>query len=122
MQKFVLDWNVMKTWPLILWVIFFALVAFIVAYVWVLVQMYIGAGVLWLYGIWTVLLGAYIGFRSYTAKDIHIHHYTLMMILISYTCFQSKFLTITQGVFHGIMMEGVSRWGVDPVWTYPTDS
>ena len=32
MQQFVLDWNVMKNWPPVLWAVFFAMIAFLGAF------------------------------------------------------------------------------------------
>lgn len=76
----------------------------------------------WFYVIWTSLVGGFIMFKAYTSRNMHLHHYSLTMIIVSFVCYQSKFLAIAQGVFNGIMTEGTSRWGVDPIWDYFVDT
>jgi hypothetical protein len=78
--------------------------------------------VVWIYGLWGFFFLAYFLFRGYTAKTQHIHHYVLSMIMVSFICYQSKFLAIVQGIFNGIMTEGSTRWGVDPIWDYYIDT
>jgi hypothetical protein len=112
----------MKNWPFILWVIFFALVIFIVSIAKVLVSVYIGAGVLWIYVLWAVLFGGWFLFKTYTSRNMHIHHYVIGAAIVSFTCYQSKFLSIVHAVFNGILTEGSTRWGVDPIWDYYVDT
>jgi hypothetical protein len=117
MKKFVLDPAVMKTWPPILWIIFFALIAFLISLFAVIGKLYIAIHILKYYALWAVALTSYIVYRSKHASDTHIHHYTLGMIVLSFTCYQSTFTTVVAGIFNGVMIEGASRWGYDPIWT-----
>jgi len=87
MQEFTLDWNVMKHWPPILWVVFFALLTFLGAYFKALISLYDAISYTRYYVIWGVLLFGYIFYRSRRASDTHIHHYFLMMIVLSFTCY-----------------------------------
>ena len=50
-------------------------------------------------------------------NNTHVHHYTVAMIVLSITGYQHVFVTVIHGLFNGIMIEGASRWGYDPVWT-----
>eukprot|EP00356_Strombidium_inclinatum_P007227 CAMPEP_0170487244 /NCGR_PEP_ID=MMETSP0208-20121228/6104_1 /TAXON_ID=197538 /ORGANISM="Strombidium inclinatum, Strain S3" /LENGTH=143 /DNA_ID=CAMNT_0010761467 /DNA_START=97 /DNA_END=525 /DNA_ORIENTATION=- len=52
MQEFVLDWNVMKHWPPILWVVFFALLTFLGAYFKALISLYDAISYTRYYVIW----------------------------------------------------------------------
>jgi len=38
------------------------------------------------------------------------------MIVLSFTGYQSAFVTAVCGIFNGIMIEGASFWGYDPVF------
>ena len=87
MQQFVLDWSVMKNWPPVLWVVFFGLIAFLAAYFKVLVSLYVQIKYAKYYVLWGVVLFGYIIYRSRRASDTHIHHYFLMMIVLSFTCY-----------------------------------
>ena len=122
MQKFVLDWDVMKTWPPVLWGVFFGLIVLIVALSKVLIHVYIGSQVVWLYAIWGVLFFTWFFFKSYTSKNMHIHHYVLSMVVVTFIGYQNKFLSLVQAVLSGIMTEGLSRWSVAPVWDYYIDT
>ena len=121
LAHFTLDWNTMKNWPPILWGVFFALIAGILLLVYVLVNAYSVNGVLREYFVLEGIIFSWFFYKSRGAKDIHVHHYTLMMVLQSLCCYQSVFITVVAGAFNGIMIEGASRWGYDPVFVYPTD-
>ena len=53
---------------------------------------------------------------------MHIHHYVLSLIVLSFLGYQSVFLTVVHGAFNGIFIEGASHWGLDPIWIYPSDT
>ncbi len=48
--------------------------------------------------------------------QIHIHHYTVGMLFVVLLGYQSLVVTILHGFVNGVMIEGASRWGYDPVW------
>lgn len=108
----------MKNWPPVLWAVFFALIGFLGSFVTILIRLYSEIGILKYYLAWGVALGGFFYYKSKNATDTHIHHYVLAMIVLSFTCYQSQFISLVHGVFNGIMIEGGSRWGYDPIWTY----
>ena len=112
----------MKHWPAILWVVFCGLVVLIATLAVVIFKVYTASNCLWIYAIWAVLLLGFITFKKYTSKDMHVHHYVLTGFIITFIGYQSDFLAIVHGVVNGIMTEGVSRWGVDPIWDYFVDT
>jgi len=121
LKKFVLDWNVMKTWPPILWAVFCVLIAAILLLVSILVRVYVEYHILKDYFYLIAVIAAWFYYKSQGAKNIHVHHYTLMMGLQALCCYQDIFITVLSGVFNGIMIEGASRWGYDPIFVYDTD-
>ena len=84
LQQFVLDWNVMKHWPAVLWVVFCGLVVLIATLGVVVIKVYTASDCLWIYGLWAVLLLGFITFKKYTAKDMHVHHYALTSYILSF--------------------------------------
>ena len=118
MQKFVLDWNIMKTWPTILWLVFFVLMGFLGALAVIIVRTYYVIGVWIYYIIWAITIALYFYYRGRGAVDTHIHHYVVAGIVVSFICYQNIFLTIVHGIFSGILIEGGTRWGYDPIWVY----
>merc|ERR1712060_228123 len=52
MREFVLDWKIMKNWPLSLWLVFFGLVTVILTVMRLLFNIYIEFGILDLYIAW----------------------------------------------------------------------
>ena len=122
LAHFTLDWDTMKNWPPILWAVFCALIAGICLLVSVLYSAYSVTGALKEYAILEGLIFSWFFYKARGAKDIHVHHYPLMMVLQSLCCYQSPFITVVAGAFNGIMIEGASRWGYDPIFVYPTDS
>jgi hypothetical protein len=120
--QFVLDWNVMKNWPPILWAVFVALLAFLGAYADVLLHLYKHLGIMKYYILWAIALASFFYYMGRHATDTHIHHYVLAMIVLSFTCYQNVFLTVVHAIFTGIMIEGASHYGYDPIWTYKKHS
>lgn len=56
-------------------------------------------------------------FRHYKGKkEFHMHHYVLMMSLIPFLANQSEYETVMLGLLSGIFVEGITRWGFDPIW------
>ena len=94
------------------------MIALIGAFLVILTNHYRQANALREYAIWGVLLFAYFYIRSRSCDEVHIHHYTLSMIVLSFTGYQSAFVTAICGIFNGIMIEGASFWGYDPVFQH----
>lgn len=47
---------------------------------------------------------------------VHIHHYCVGVFLFPFFRFRHPISQMAQGFFLGLAVEGVSRWGLDPVW------
>ena len=86
LKQFCLDWDIMKNWPPILWAVFGVLVIVVISICTIMFIYYKSAHVLTEYGIWGVLLPAWFYYMSRGCVEVHIHHYTLMMILLSFVC------------------------------------
>lgn len=110
----------MKTWPPVLWGVFFALIAILTTLVIVIVKEYAQLHIIKWYGLWASCIGVWFYLKQRKATDVHIHHYCIGMLVLAFMCYQDVFITIVCGIFNGIMMEGGSRWGWDPIFTYPS--
>lgn len=122
MSKFVLDWKYMKNWPPVLWAIFAALIGFIIFIVIVLFKYYFQWDLQFRYPAWGFALAFFFWYKSRAASDVHIHHYVLAMLVLSFLGEQNWLVTATHGVFNGIMIEGASHYGYDPIWTYSQEN
>lgn len=47
---------------------------------------------------------------------LHVHHYCLGMFLFPLFRFRNRISVAAQAAFLGLAVEGVARWGMDPVW------
>ena len=74
----------MKSWPAFLWGVLFALIIFLIFLFIVVFKIYIKYGLQVTYAIWASLLIIYFKFRGRNAKNVHIHHYTIGMIVVSF--------------------------------------
>lgn len=50
---------------------------------------------------------------------LHIHHYCLAAYLIPLLRFRVPISLIAQGFSVGLFVEGIARWGIDPLWYFP---
>jgi|LauGreDrversion4_2_1035121.scaffolds.fasta_scaffold291746_1 hypothetical protein len=90
-QEFTLDWNVMKNWPLILWVLFVGLVLLVGTLVLYIMYLYDSIGYLdayintigWLVGIFTSMVYWYCNWLGY---NLHIHHWFIGAVLQGVMC------------------------------------
>ena len=121
MTKFVLKPEKMKTWPKILWIIFVSIIVLALAIVGYMIYAYIMADRWWQYIVWTlvVILG-FVGITVACSKcySIHMHHYTVGCIVIVLLGYRSIPCAIVHAFCNGMMIEGGSRWGYDPIWIY----
>lgn len=118
LSKITLDWNVMKNWPAIVWAIFAGLIGLLIFLVRFLVKTYFSLHIVKGFAVGFGLFGAWFYYKSRGATDIHIHHYCLGMAIISISSYQDWLITTVTGIFTGIMVDGLSRWGMDPVFSY----
>jgi len=70
------------------------------------------------YGIMAFLIVVFFVYNSRKADDVHIHHYTIAMIVLAFTGYQNAFATVVSGFFNGMMIEGGSFYGWDPVFLH----
>lgn len=87
------------------------LVYFIVVYS---MDKYIGWYILWFVIIALFFVIVTLALRK--THHLHIHHYTIGMVLILLIGYQSVPAALIMGFCNGMMIEGGSRWGYDPVW------
>ena len=113
----------MKNWPLILWVIFLGLVllfATIIAYIFYL---YYTIGYLSAYiTLLSTLVGSFsflIYWYNLLGYTLHVHHWFLGAFMQVFMCYQNGWISAIQAIFAGIMTEGASRWGYDPLFNAP---
>jgi len=114
--RFVLSWDIMKTWPAILWAVFVALIVGALALVAVMFVHYRAAHVLPQYAIWLIALPSWFYYKSRGCKNVHLHHYSLMMIILSFLSYQDAFTTLLSGYFNGVMIEGAANYGYDVIF------
>jgi len=72
------------------------------------------------YVIWAVVLVGFIVLntkRLSPGRNLHIHHYFLAFMMLTFICYQNEVLTICHGFAMGMFIEGGCRWGYDPIWT-----
>lgn len=97
-------------------VVAFAAIAGLLAYhlVWAhhaeILRPYIAAliGIPTIVGIITVSLG--------DAAYLHVHHYNLGAFLFPFFRFRKVSSLVAQAFFLGLAVEGIARWGMDPLW------
>lgn len=56
---------------------------------------------------------------TWTLRDhyhLHIHHYFLAGFFIPFTRFRNPVSVACLGISTGVYVEGVSEWGMDPIW------
>jgi len=70
-------------------------------------------GILFLIAVITIILSK--------THYIHVHHYCLGAFLFPFFRFRNVLSLAAQAVFLGLLVEGISRWGMDPLW-YPAVS
>ncbi|TWT79473.1 hypothetical protein CA13_08740 [Planctomycetes bacterium CA13] len=47
---------------------------------------------------------------------LHVHHYCLGAFLFPFFRFRNFLSLVAQATFLGLAVEGISRWGMDPMW------
>lgn len=119
MQKFSLTPSSIKEWQSEQWMILGALIlviaGFSVLVVACIIDEQLGRYMLSLSIV--VILGLTTVTLIYgTDHELHVHHWTISLILCCYLCHQNYIVLALHGLLNGIMIEGIARWGLDPVW------
>jgi hypothetical protein len=121
MENFTLDPATMATWGPGMWMVFVVLFGLIGLILGDVCYHYYAIGYLKYYGIWAAALVAAMMWQTRRVapeRKIHVHHYTLGLIIMSFLCYQGKFFTLVHGFFNGMFIEGGARWGFDRIWPY----
>lgn len=119
MQQLSFNPEFIKKWPKILYfialgvlcIVLAVLAYFIAVYI---IDKYIGWYILWFFIIILFFVVVTLALRK--THHIHVHHYTIGMVLILLIGYQSVPAALIMGFCNGMMIEGGSRWGYDPVW------
>lgn len=53
------------------------------------------------------------------SRHLHLHHYAWAALLAPFARFPHPVSRVTQAFLFGVFVEGVARWGMDPVWPAP---
>jgi uncharacterized membrane protein YfcA len=84
-----------------------------------LMAVYILDRYIYWYIIWFVIIIVFFVVVTVAVKKthhIHVHHYTIGMVLVVLIGYQSIPAALIMGFCNGMMIEGGSRWGYDPIW------
>ena len=77
------------------------------------------SGVLALYVfILLAVIGFFVGGTYYyrQTKKLHFHHYWVGYCVVLFIGYQTIYSAALAGFFMGIMVEGASHYGFDPIW------
>jgi len=84
-----------------------------------LLAVYIINRYIYWYIIWFVIILLFFVIVTCALKKshhLHVHHYTIGMILVVLIGYQSIPAALMMGFCNGMMIEGGCRWGYDPIW------
>lgn len=119
MRKFVLKWDAMKKWPIVLWIVSVALILITLGFMGYFMYAYWICGMFFWYMGWCILIVVVLVLITVIVRKthrLHMHHYTVGMIILLTVGYQSIPAAILSGFSNGMMIEGGARWGYDPVW------
>ena len=108
-----------------MWALLIAILFLIVSILFILAHAYVKIGILKYYLMYGVALFTFMVWNTRRnkkfGKELHIHHYDLALILMSFNSYQSPYASIVHAFCHGFFIEGGARWGFDATWTYGDD-
>jgi hypothetical protein len=120
MVNFNLDWNDMKKWPPILWVIFSVFITFVGIIVSYCYMLYSEVGVIYNYVLLAALIALFIRYQGWymgPGANLHLHHYMVGIIGSLLLSYQNVFITVLNALFSGVMIEGGCKWGYSGCWS-----
>jgi hypothetical protein len=112
----------MASWPLSLWLLFDTLVVLLIVLTASVYFDYKRAGIAKRYLIFTSFTLIWFLTNSALNKIVHVHHYSIGMLAVAMLAHQSDKVTVLHGLANGVMIEGASRWGYDPIWPQSSKS
>lgn len=123
MKQFKIDWNDIKNFPPFLWGVLIALLVLIFSVAKVVTLYYIKLHIAKYYIAAIAVAGFIFFIKARKATDVHIHHYCSCFALTTLLCNHDIMFIALSGVTNGIFVEGGSKWGFDPIFSYgPTPS
>ena len=103
-----------------------AIVLLVASIFFVIVHDYIKLGILKYYIAWASALFSFMVWNTKRnaakGKVLHIHHYDLALMLMTFITYQSPFASVVHAFCHGFFIEGGCRWGFDAMWEAPKDT
>ena len=108
----------MKTWGRGMWLLFAGEVVLVVSILYILGHAYIEVGILKYYAVWGSALVSYFAWNTHRRQpcELHIHHYVVALVLMSFNSYQSPYASAVHAFCHGFFVEGGCRWGFDAIW------
>ena len=111
--------NILLYWPLKNWLILFGIFCIIVytAYDLLVAFAYSGTMIFYVGVLLVIFLVNFVLVQFVFGIDnFHLHHYVLGQMLIFFTCYQEHYIIFLNGIGTGIMLDGGSSFGWDPVY------
>lgn len=109
----------MRKWGAFLWIVFIAISCLFLGIFGYVIFLWVNVDRVWLlftfFGT-EMLLFFGVTFALKKTHYLHMHHYTIAMILIPFVSLQDGFMVFIGAYCNGVMIEGGSRWGYDPIW------
>ena len=118
LSHFSIDKEQMKEWPDYFWVIIGCILISLITPVIFCFYKYYVSGVLLFYFLMAFSIAIWFMYFYSKSSDVHWHHYCFGMAVILFCADQDIFICCISGIFNGIMIEGASRYGYDPVFNY----
>ena len=109
----------MSQWPVSVWLIFASVITPIVVIAIYLLRIYYQASILRFY---TGVIGAeiisiaLISMILRKSHNFHLHHYNVALLAIPLLGYPDLLVGACHAFSSGVFVEGVTRWGYDPVW------
>jgi hypothetical protein len=108
-----------RLWPTFKWVMFSFIFVMFLLTLGFCMYVYIVTGTEWFYlGVLVAMVLVFtlptVIFRK--THHLHLHHYTCGMLGLLLLGYQNWLFALVHGFANGVMVEGGSRWGYDPIW------
>lgn len=111
--------SAMKKWPWYQWVIFSFIILGILVNMGAVMVIYHRSGILYYYLEVLIAMIAFLAVGTYLMRKthaFHLHHYVWSWWFMICLGYQNLYISGLAALNAGIMIEGMSRWGVDPIW------
>ena len=119
MRNFSFEWYSMKKWGVFRWSVFTGVIFLIGNLIYTNFKFLIKADVWLRYAIWIIFVIGTMYFNTIRLRPefaLHIHHYFVALLLLTFIGYQHPVLTLVHGYLTGMFIEGGCNYGFDPVW------